>query len=587
MVEDLVVRRFLTVRAARCPSFSYDGKRLFFISDISGVPQVWKWESGRLDQVTPFDERVSKVLCCPARDVVAFSMDTGGNERFQVYLLYDNAAGMVTDGSSINYLGAWSSDGRFLAYTSNARDVRFFDVYVYDAERKVSEVWMQSETICTVEAWIPGTDALVVSWMNTSLDNDLFLVKRGEAKLLTKHEEEAYFKSPRPDPEGRGLYLATNLGREFAGLAYLDLESGEIKYLYEPSWDVELVEVSPRGTVAFTVNVEGWSELYIYRPGSKPFKVNLPKGWITGMCWSPNGRLAVALSTPTHPSNIYLVEGGAWRRATYMPMMGLREEHLTAPTLMRYKSFDGLSIPVLVYKPKKGRPPYPAVVWVHGGPEWQERYAFNPLIQLLTYKGFLVLAPNVRGSTGYGKKYTHMDDVEKRIDALRDIEQLAKWAVEKGLARPGLGIMGVSYGGYATLACLAFFPKLWAAGVDVVGIANLITFLKNTGPWRRRMRETEYGSLETDLEILRDLSPINYVDRIEAPLLVIHGRNDPRVPVSEAEQIVNALKSRGKVVEAIIFEDEGHGISKLHNRVRAYSAVVKFFEKYVASRAEN
>ncbi len=586
MTWNLVVRRFLSVRSARTPRFSNDGRRLYFVCDISGVPQIWVWEEGLLDQVTPFEERIWQLEPSPKGETLAFSMDRGGDERFQVYLLEGDSLTRVTDGRSINYLGPWSS-GASLAYTSNSRDPRFFDVYVYDVARGTSRLWMETETICTAEAWLPGVDALVVSLMNTTLDNDLYLVTERKIALLTEHGGEACFKSPRPDPEGRGLFLATNLDREFAGLAYLDLERKSVKYLYEPGWDVELVDVSRDGSVAFAVNVEGWSELYLYEPGSKPVKVDLPRGWIEDLRWSPDGKLAIALSTPTRAPEIYLVERGEWKRVTHMPSMGLREGELSTPYLAKYESFDGVQVPVFVYEPRRGGRPYPAVVWVHGGPEWQEHYAFNPLVQLLAYRGFLVLAPNVRGSTGYGKRYTHMDDVEKRMDALRDLESLAKWAIEEGLARPGLGIVGISYGGYSVLACLAFFPDLWAAGVDIVGIANLVTFLKNTGPWRRRIREAEYGSLEKDLEVLKRLSPINYVDRIEAPLLVIHGKNDPRVPVSETEQIVEALESRGKAVKAVIFEDEGHGLTKLRNRIRAYSEAVEFLEEHVASRAGN
>ena len=577
---EFTARRFLSVRSAYNPSFSYDGSKLVFISDISGVPQLWVYEKDVIDQLTPFDDRVAAVRCSPCDDSIAFTMDRGGDERFQLLLLRDGGLTRLAGGDgSINYLGVWSPEGDRIAYTSNTRDVRVFDLHIVDVGTGTSEVWYNGCSMCFAETWTRA--GIVVNELESSLNTNLILASRKGAEVLIPHSDEALFRCVRSDPSGKGLYMATNLGREFTGLAYYDLARKSLKFLYESRWDVELVEVSGRGTVAFTVNVDGYSKLFLYEPGDRPVEVRIPEGVVNAMAWSPDGRLAISLSTPTSPSNIYMVDVEKAVQLTHMPMMGLKGQQLSTPKPFRYCSFDGLEVPVLAYKPPTGKPPYPTIIWVHGGPEAQARPSFNPLVQLLAYKGFMVLAPNVRGSTGYGRTYVHMDDVEKRFNALRDVYELAKWAVEEGMARPKLGIIGASYGGYTVLACLAFFPEMWAAGVDIVGIASLVTFLKNTGPWRRRIREREYGSLEEDLEVLERLSPLNYVDRIRAPLLVIHGRNDPRVPVTEALQIVEALKSRGRIVEALILDDEGHGLSKIRNRVRAYTAALHFLEKHV------
>jgi dipeptidyl aminopeptidase/acylaminoacyl peptidase len=252
------------------------------------------------------------------------------------------------------------------------------------------------------------------------------------------------------------------------------------------------------------------------------------------------------------------------------------------PTLVHYPTFDGREIPAFLYvpqnQPAKG---LPIVINVHGGPEGQSRPVFNPVIQYFVAHGFGVLAPNVRGSTGYGYHFQSLDDVRLRMDSVADLQQAVFWLRKSGIADPRqIAVMGGSYGGFMVLSAITTYPDLWAAAVDIVGIANFVTFLENTGPWRRRLREAEYGSLENDRDFLEQISPIRYVDRIITPLFVVHGANDPRVPVGEAEQIVAALRSRNVPVEYMRFEDEGHGLIKRSNRLVAYPAIASFLDEY-------
>ena len=222
----------------------------------------------------------------------------------------------------------------------------------------------------------------------------------------------------------------------------------------------------------------------------------------------------------------------------------------------------------------------PVIVSVHGGPEGQERPGFNPLYQYYLSRGYAVLATNVRGSTGYGKTFTHLDDVAKREDSVKDLAFAVDWLKASGVADPKrVAVMGGSYGGYMTLAAITLYPELWAAAVDTVGIANWESFFKNTSGYRRRQREVEYGSMEKDGDFLRSISPIAKVDRIKCPLFVIAGKNDPRVPYTEAEQIVGALRKRGASVEYKLYDDEGHGVSKLKNRLELYPLVADFLDK--------
>jgi dipeptidyl aminopeptidase/acylaminoacyl peptidase len=272
------------------------------------------------------------------------------------------------------------------------------------------------------------------------------------------------------------------------------------------------------------------------------------------------------------------------RRATHSATAGISPDTFVQPQLVHFATFDGRRIPAWLYAPTGARPDGTnrVVIEVHGGPEAQERPIFTPVFQYLASRGYCVVAPNVRGSTGYGRTYVHLDDVRQRTDAVKDIKHLWQWLVESKWAHPKrVAIWGASYGGFMTLASITTYPELWAAAVDVFGIANFITFLQNTSAYRRKLRAAEYGDPERDADFLREISPIHHIDRIRAPLLAVHGVNDPRVPIDETEQIVRAVKERGGIVEYMRFEDEGHGIVKKANRLRAYSAIADFLDRHL------
>ncbi|HBY93998.1 MAG TPA: S9 family peptidase, partial [Chloroflexi bacterium] len=282
--------------------------------------------------------------------------------------------------------------------------------------------------------------------------------------------------------------------------------------------------------------------------------------------------------------NVWAVdaERGTVTRWTASSLATLPPEALVEPELVRYPSFDGLTIPAFYFKPRAATGAFPVVIDIHGGPEAQRRPLFSPVTQYLVSQGYAVLAPNVRGSAGYGKSYMHLDDVYRRMDSVADIKAAYEWLIREGGAAPDkVAVYGGSYGGFMVLSALTTYPELWAAGVDIVGIANFVTFLENTSAYRRKVREAEYGSLERDRDFLQSISPLTHVDRITAPLVVIHGANDPRVPVGEAEQVVAALQERQVPVEYLCYPDEGHGFAKLENRLDAYPKVVAFLDHYV------
>jgi len=349
-----------------------------------------------------------------------------------------------------------------------------------------------------------------------------------------------------------------------------------------PDWDVELAASSTDGHAQiWSVNEDGYSRLIldgedIELAGRGVVAEESP-------VFSPDGsKLAYAFSTPTQPYDVYVydVEAGTTERVTTVaePVEGLVE-----PTLHRFESFDGESIPVFLFLPPSNGP-FPVVVMVHGGPEaqyhpeWHVNYA--PLTQYLVARGYAVAAPNVRGSSGYGKRFQALDDIRLRMDSVRDLEALHGWLS----ARPEIDgsravVYGRSYGGFMVLAALAFQPEIWAAGIESVGISSWVTFLENTSPYRRKAREREYGSLENDREFLEELSPITHVDAIRAPLFIQHGANDPRVPLSESEAIARVLDEKGIRCELVVYPDEGHSIAKLSNRIDSFERAVAFLDE--------
>jgi dipeptidyl aminopeptidase/acylaminoacyl peptidase len=592
--------RYSSVRIAYGPSIAADGQHVSFISDITGVPQAWILDlvNNRIDQLTVFSERVSSAVFSPTGKTLAFSMDPGGGERHQIWTLdmKNLAAKKLTVGDEwIRVFGSFSPNGESVCYASNERNEKFFDIYTYALGTGEKNLVLQNDATNYPLDWV-DRDRILFTKANTNRDNDLYLLwpETAETAHLTQHSGEASFDYAGHAKDMSTLYVLSNKDREFQQPATIDVGTGHLDYLVEEDWDAIGGRISPDdNSLAYFRNVDGASRLHIYDLKKKHDSVveGLPLGSFESpvvagrnlMDWSPDSKhLIFSLQGPRHNLNLWLYDTGdkSVRQATYVPSAGISSTSLVEPEGLRFPSFDDQLIPVWVYRPASGRGPMPTVVYVHGGPESQETARFNIIVQYLVNRGFLVLAPNVRGSTGYGKKNVHLDDVEKRLDSVRDLDYLVKWAVGKGLSKGDrVGIVGGSYGGFMVLSALTEYPDVWAAGVDLVGIANFETFLENTARWRRHLREAEYGSLEKDRNLFKRISPIHHVDKIQAPLLVIHGANDPRVPIAEAEQIVERLKRLGRPVEFLRFEDEGHGIAKIPNRIKAYTAIGDFLER--------
>jgi dipeptidyl aminopeptidase/acylaminoacyl peptidase len=589
--------RYLKIRAAYGPTWSPDGRRIAFLTDITGVPQTWEMpaEGGWPEQLTFYEERVSGVHYSPTENRLLFSMDAGGNERSQLFLLEDFAGeerDLTREPEAIHYFGGFSPDGERIAFTATRRNGTDFDVFVQDLDSEDGEPEIAWETsgYHTVANWAPDGSFLLVSRHHSNLNNDLYRLDlaSGEAALLTPHEGDARFLGACVTPDGKSAFLATDQDGDFVRLARLDFSTGEIEHLTPDDWDVEEVELSEDGRwLAISRNVEGYSDFMLFNGrGRRVPGPEMPEGVLGGFEFSSDGtRLAFTLTGPNRNPDVWLVDlpDGEPKRLTRSSTAGIPPSTFRRPEIVRYPSFDGREIPALFYEPggaSTTSPAAPVVVNVHGGPESQSRPLFAPVTQYLLDRGYAVFAPNVRGSTGYGKSYTHLDDVYLRMDSVKDLAYAAEWLRGRGHGR--IAVMGGSYGGFMVLAALTEHPELWTAGVDIVGIANMVTFLENTGSYRRALREPEYGSLERDREFLESISPIHKAEKITSPLMVIHGKNDPRVPVGEAEQIVEKVRESGGVVEYLLYEDEGHGLAKLKNRLDAYPKIAAFLDENLA-----
>jgi dipeptidyl aminopeptidase/acylaminoacyl peptidase len=375
---------------------------------------------------------------------------------------------------------------------------------------------------------------------------------------------------------------------EFKQLAEVDLATGEYRWLTDDiPWDIDALEVDPEtGALAFTANVDGSSELYLY-DGARIRKLDTPLGVITGLEFSPDGsRLGFTLAKPTAPSDAYSIDlqSGDLVQWTYSEAGGLNPARFIAPTRIRFKSFDGREIPSYYFRPKRedAAARAPVVIYIHGGPEAQYTPLFNGLIQyFVVEQGIAVLAPNVRGSDGYGKSYLLLDNGVKREDSVKDIGALLDWIKEQPeLDAERVAVMGGSYGGYMVLASLVNFPERIRAGVDIVGIGNFITFLERTQPYRQDLRRAEYGD-ERDPAMrahFEKINPSNRVDQIRSALLVAHGKNDPRVPFFEAEQMAAEVRKQGRPVWTVYANNEGHGFQKKDNRDYLNAVMAGFLE---------
>lgn len=604
------IEQYLNIRGVSSPSYSFDESKIYFTMNLSGTSQIWYVSEPGMsaNQVTFFNERVSSYSANPKKDLILALSDIGGSEYDQFYLLNGIGTSIekITDSEpKVLYgFGSWSDDGTFFTYYSNKRNPKYYDIFKYNLSDKTGNLIYSSDHSNYPSVISSDNKYLVITRSYSSYDNDLYLlnIESNELKLITLHDnfnEPAEFYASSFDLNNENIYLITNYKNEFYRIAKYNISTGKLSYPEfiflnnYSNWDVSRAVFSKDKTkMIVLVNVEGYDRIFMHDFISNtqiPIPDVLNTLSITAINFAPNSpKVIIGINSYKAPSVLYewYYNTGEIKQITYPELAGIAEDSFVEPKLYKYKSFDGLEIPVYIYKPQNSEgKKLPCIISIHGGPESQATYGFSPIFQYFVNAGYVIAEPNVRGSTGYGKKYASLDNIRNRENSVKDIASLVDFLKSRGdVDENRIAVYGGSYGGYMVLACLSLFPDLFAAGVNVVGISNFITFLQNTADYRRSNREEEYGSVEKDKEFLESISPINKVDNIKAPLMIIHGRNDPRVPVSEAEQIYNAMVLKGKFAELHIYEDEGHGISKLKNRLDIYPKIVKFLNQYVKDK---
>lgn len=579
-----------------------DESRIIFTSNRAGSPQMWEknLETGEVKQRTFFNSKVVNMRPYRAGKKILFTLDTNGSENEQPFIIgYDDAepVALIERPSVLHRIAGVVDGGKKMAYMCNARDKKFHDVCLFDFETKEEHIVAENDKHMCISPGLSPDGKKMTYYANGGYANHsmwLTDLGTGATERIPADEKISREENPTWKKDGSGLFLITDRDRDRTHVAYYDVATKKLTSVYQSEYECTYAALSYDDKyLAVTENQNGYAKIVILNTAdfSIAAEPKLPKAGMRGsggdreyVAWAPESyRLAFALTSGQMPSRLWMynVETDTVEQLTDGGR--LTKDELVEVQLCSYKSFDGLEVPYWLYVPKGMKAEnLPVLIEIHGGPESQTTCIYNAYLQYIVSEGIAVVAPNVRGSTGYGKEYCHMDDVEKRLDAVKDIESLVNHLVESGIAdAKKMIVSGISYGGFMTLSCCARLPKLWACAVAQVGMFNLVTFLENTSDYRRTAREPEYGYLATDREILFNVSPAAKVDDMETPIIIAHGANDPRVPVTEAEQAVTKLKDMGVEVEYLRYEDEGHGVVKMHNRLDCYKKIVEFIKKHI------
>jgi dipeptidyl aminopeptidase/acylaminoacyl peptidase len=608
------LNRYQNVRSASFHGWGARGSGMYITTRFGDVPQVhWVQEpGGARTQLTFGSERVGTVEPRPRRDQFLFAMDEGGAENNQ-FFLQDKAGGeprRITDGKSRNMAPRWSPSGDLLAWSSNARNGRDMaapgDPHFVRRFKDVSGQW-------SVADWSPDeTRVAAVEYVSIN-EASIHIIDIATGKTESIRPRAADHKSepisygaPRWSPDGRSLYYLTDQGGEFRRLVHHHLASGHIETLTDNiSWDVEEFDLSDDGNlIAWVINEAGVDRIRVGRTrgagldGSWPL-LDLPRGAVSGLNFRPNThQIGFSLSTADSSEDAYSRDlddrnARAPIRWTTSETGGLDTRAFGEPTLIEYSSFDGRKIPAFVYRPSERRfsGPRPVLIDIHGGPEGQFRPSFlGRLNYLVSELGIVLIFPNVRGSSGYGKTYLKLDNGMKREDAVKDIGALFDWiGGQADLDKSRVGVIGGSYGGFMSLAVQTTYNDRIKAGIDIVGISNFVTFLQNTQGYRRDLRRAEYGDEREPAmrSFLERVSPLARAHMIHTPILVVQGQNDPRVPITEAAQMVAAVKKNGVPLWYVVGTNEGHGFAKKVNQDYLQAVEVVFLRRYLLGERDD
>jgi dipeptidyl aminopeptidase/acylaminoacyl peptidase len=603
-IQPLTIDKLYMTRAIAYASWSPDDKQIAFVTTISGRYNIWlvPSQSGWPTQLTVSNQRQINIAWSPKGRWIAYNSDYDGNEQWDLFLVSTTNGQVVnlTNTPEVSEEGAaWSPDGEKLAYSVKPKQSPNYEIDVMEVLTK-KVIHLTSNTPAQLSNVDPiwskdGKWVVYTQQTATGKDANVFIVNSsgGRAANLTAHQGEQRFAASDISPDGKTILIASNLvnGHRNAGL--LDIATKKIMWLTSDNGEVNSGKFSPDGKrLTWTANIEGSQDIYVYDLASKQAHVlPIAKGinWLLGTetAFSHDStRLMYIHEGPNAPDDLWSYDfaAGKPQQITNSLVGGIRSEDMVEPYLIHYPSKDGKwQISAFVYVPynaeKNGR--NAAVVWIHGGPNAQSDNSFNRGIQYLVNQGYFVIAPNYRGSAGYGKEFDDANRFDMGGGDLEDVISAAEWIKKTGFIDPKkIAVMGGSYGGYLTMMAVTKAPDLWAAGVPIVPFVNWFTEIENEDPLLRQYDMETMGDPLKDKARFQDRSPINFVSQIKAPLLLLAGGNDPRCPKTEAEQVASAIKKRNGIAELKIYENEGHGFAKIENQIDAYTRVAEFLKKY-------
>jgi len=606
------IEQFLETENISGSSFNHDESKLLFSSDKTGIYNTYELdlESGSITAITNSEDEYARAISYfPEDDRVLFTSDQGGNEINHIYLkdLDGKITDLTPDSTAKSSFGGWSHDNKSFFYVSNVRNPQYFDLHEVDISSSepggeaglyVTSTLYENNDGYDVGAISRDKRYLALTKSITTSNNDMYLYDRetGETIHLSEHEGNATFNPQYFSHDGQDLIYTTDLDNEFSYLMKYNLSNGETELIEKADWDIWYSYLSRNGNYrVVAINEDTRTAIKIYDANNNLVQINdLPDGDITSVNISDSEQImSFYVSSSMSPRNLYTYNfsSGEIKRYTNALSDQIHEEDLVEGQVVRFNSFDGMEIPAILYKPKGLQPgeKAPATLWIHGGPGGQTRLNYSAVIQYLVNHGYVVLAVNNRGSSGYGKTFYQADDLKHGDEDLRDCVESKKLLDELGYVDMNrVAITGGSYGGYMVMAALTFAPEEFAAGVNIFGVTNWLRTLKSIPPWWGSFREALYAELGNPYEdslALYNKSPLFFTDNITEPLLVLQGANDPRVLQVESDEIVEGARAKGVPVEYIVFDDEGHGFTKKKNQIVAWEAIVKFLDNYMPAES--
>ncbi|HEV7929668.1 MAG TPA: S9 family peptidase [Nitrosospira sp.] len=600
------IEQFMATTSMLGGSFSADEKRILFSSNESGIFNAYTLPvvGGRSEPLTRSAvDSIFSVSFFPHDDRVLFTRDWGGNENFHLFVLDPDGTERDLspgDGLKAHFMG-WRPDGSAFYVSSNERDQRFFDLYRYDAETYTRTLLYKNEQGLDLGPISRDERCLALNRANTTSDSDMYLfdISKQEIKHLTPHEGAIAFRAETFDPASQKLFFLTNEGTEFKRLCTYDLRTGAVAEHERADWDVINTYFSLNGKFRVTgVNQDGSIVIRLVQiedkeEGARETPVTLPalpEGEIRGVVFSRTGaRMAFYVNGDRSPDNLFVHDfnTGFYKQLTQSMNKEIDPADLVEAEVVRFRSFDGMVIPSIYYKPHgaSASNKAPAIVYVHGGPGGQTMRGYNAQIQYLVNHGYAVLGINNRGSSGYGKTFFMAANRKHGREPLWDCVEAKTYLAGLGyIDHERIGIMGASYGGYMTLSALAFRPEAFKVGVDIFGVSNWLRTLESIPAYWESVRKAIYdeiGDPVNDIDILVATSPLFHAKEIRKPLMVIQGANDPRVVKAESDEIVEAVRKQNVPVEYIVFSDEGHSFTKKKNQIEANRRILEFLDKYL------